>query len=29
MMGYGRRLSRIDGAILVAGYGVFVYLLIP
>ncbi|MWV38754.1 calcium/sodium antiporter [Natrialba sp. INN-245] len=29
MMGYGRRLSRIDGAILVAGYGVFVFLLLP
>ncbi|WP_050031494.1 calcium/sodium antiporter [Natrinema altunense] len=29
MMAYGRRLSRIDGAILVAGYAGFVYALVP
>ncbi|AFZ72183.1 calcium/sodium antiporter [Natronobacterium gregoryi] len=29
MMGYGRGLSRVDGAVLVAGYGAFVYLLFP
>ncbi|WP_254862075.1 calcium/sodium antiporter [Halovivax gelatinilyticus] len=29
MLGYGRRLSRLDGAALVAGYVVFVYLLFP
>ena len=29
MMGYGRKLSRIDGAILVVCYGVFIYLLLP
>lgn len=29
MMGYGRRLTRIDGAILIAGYLGFIYLLVP
>ncbi len=29
MMGYGRRLSRLDGAGLVVGYVIFVYLLLP
>ncbi|MDJ1430929.1 calcium/sodium antiporter [Halostagnicola sp. A-GB9-2] len=29
MMGYGRQLSRLDGAGLVVGYAVFVYLLLP
>ncbi|TYL40258.1 cation transporter [Natronococcus pandeyae] len=29
MMGYGRRLSRLDGAALVASYVVFVFLLLP
>ncbi|WP_306056498.1 calcium/sodium antiporter [Natronococcus wangiae] len=29
MMGYGRRLTRVDGAALVAGYVAFVYLLVP
>ncbi len=29
MMGHGRRLSRLDGAVLVAGYVVFVYMLFP
>ncbi|MXV63760.1 calcium/sodium antiporter [Natronorubrum sp. JWXQ-INN-674] len=29
MMGYGRRLTRLDGAGLVAGYVVFLYLLFP
>ncbi|WP_226481153.1 calcium/sodium antiporter [Natrinema amylolyticum] len=29
MMGYGRRLTRIDGAILVAGYVGFILLLVP
>ncbi|SDQ32038.1 calcium/sodium antiporter [Natronobacterium texcoconense] len=29
MMGYGRGLSRVDGAVLVAGYGAFIYLLVP
>ncbi|QSW98452.1 calcium/sodium antiporter [Haloterrigena alkaliphila] len=29
MMGYGRRLTRLDGAALVVGYGVFIYLLFP
>ena len=28
MMGYGRRLSRLDGAALVLGYGVFIGLLV-
>ena len=29
MMGYGRRLTRFDGAALGAGYGAFIYLLFP
>jgi cation:H+ antiporter len=29
MMAYGRRLTRLDGAILVVGYVGFVYLLVP
>ena len=29
MMGYGRRLTRLDGAVLVAGYAAFIYLLFP
>ncbi|WP_436343037.1 calcium/sodium antiporter [Natronorubrum sp. FCH18a] len=29
MMGYGRRLTRLDGAGLVVGYAVFLYLLYP
>ncbi|ELZ13141.1 CaCA family Na+/Ca+ antiporter [Haloterrigena salina JCM 13891] len=29
MMGYGRRLTRRDGAALVVGYGAFIYLLLP
>lgn len=29
MMGYGRRLTRLDGAGLVVGYVVFIYLLVP
>ncbi|ELY71183.1 calcium/sodium antiporter [Natrinema versiforme] len=29
MMGYGRRLTRIDGALLIAGYLGFLYLLVP
>ncbi|EMA38575.1 calcium/sodium antiporter [Halobiforma nitratireducens] len=29
MMWYGRRLSRLDGAVLVLGYGAFIYLLVP
>ncbi|MDF9745638.1 calcium/sodium antiporter [Natrinema salsiterrestre] len=29
MMGYGRRLTRLDGAILVVGYVGFIYLLVP
>ncbi|NUC72650.1 calcium/sodium antiporter [Haloterrigena sp. SYSU A558-1] len=29
MMGYGRRLTRLDGAALVVGYGAFIYLLFP
>ncbi len=29
MMGYGRRLSRLDGGALIVGYVVFVYLLVP
>jgi cation:H+ antiporter len=29
MMGYGRRLSRLDGAVLLAGYAGFLYLLVP
>ncbi|MBZ6494633.1 calcium/sodium antiporter [Natrinema longum] len=29
MMGYGRRLTRIDGAILVVGYAGFLFLLVP
>lgn len=29
MMGHGRRLSRLDGAILVVGYVAFLYLLFP
>ncbi|WP_137289757.1 calcium/sodium antiporter [Natronorubrum halophilum] len=29
MMGYGRKLTRLDGAGLVAGYFVFLYLLFP
>ncbi|RQG94336.1 calcium/sodium antiporter [Natrarchaeobius chitinivorans] len=29
MMGYGRRLTRLDGAALVVGYVAFVYLLFP
>ncbi len=28
MMGYGRRLTRLDGVALVAGYGAFLYLLV-
>ncbi|THE66656.1 sodium:calcium antiporter [Salinadaptatus halalkaliphilus] len=29
MMGYDQRLSRLDGAGLVIGYGAFIYLLVP
>lgn len=29
MMAYGRRLSRLDGAILIVGYAGFVYALVP
>ncbi|ELZ60611.1 MULTISPECIES: calcium/sodium antiporter [Halorubrum] len=29
MMAYGERITRVDGAVLVVGYGVFVYLLLP
>ncbi|WP_049926096.1 calcium/sodium antiporter [Halopiger goleimassiliensis] len=29
MMGYGRRLTRLDGVALVAGYVTFIYLLVP
>ncbi|ADB60257.1 Na+/Ca+ antiporter, CaCA family [Haloterrigena turkmenica DSM 5511] len=29
MMGYGRRLTRLDGAALVVGYAGFIYLLFP
>ncbi|PCR91589.1 calcium/sodium antiporter [Natrinema ejinorense] len=29
MMGYGRRLTRIDGAILIVGYAGFLFLLVP
>ncbi|AXR79337.1 calcium/sodium antiporter [Natrarchaeobaculum sulfurireducens] len=29
MMGHGRRLSRLDGAALLVGYAVFIYLLFP
>ncbi len=29
MMGYGRRLSRLDGAVLLVGYAGFLYLLVP
>ncbi|MGM0447050.1 MAG: calcium/sodium antiporter [Methanobacteriota archaeon] len=29
MMAYGERLTRVDGAALTVGYGVFVYLLLP
>ena len=29
MMAYGERVTRLDGAVLAAGYGAFVYLLLP
>ena len=29
MMSYGERLTRLDGAVLVAGYAAFIYLLFP
>jgi len=29
MMGHGRRLSRLDGAVLLLGYVGFLYLLFP
>ncbi|CDK39775.1 calcium/sodium antiporter [Halorubrum sp. AJ67] len=29
MMAYGERITRVDGAVLVVGYGSFVYLLLP
>ena len=29
MMAYGKRVTRVDGAVLAVGYGAFVYLLLP
>lgn len=29
LMAYGERITRVDGAVLVVGYGTFVYLLLP
>jgi cation:H+ antiporter len=29
LMAYGERISRVDGAVLTVGYGLFVYLLLP